>query len=55
MKNLSQLLAGLLASVLLSLGFLRAADSIGALLFVRATPAEAGASAEGCVLPCSWA
>lgn len=55
MKNLSLLIAGLGASLLLSLGFQRAAEWIGLALLPYVSPAAAESAAETCVLPTNWA
>lgn len=55
MKNLSLLIVGLVASLLLSLGFERAAESIGASILACASPAGTEPAAVTCVLPCNWA
>ncbi|MBX3737756.1 MAG: hypothetical protein KF715_13745 [Candidatus Didemnitutus sp.] len=55
MKNLSHTLAGLVASLFLSLGLSRIAEAICAHLFAGAAPAKPEAAAALCVLPSALA
>lgn len=53
MKKLSRLFFGLVTSLLLSAGFVRAAEHSAGDLMVKSSQ-QSEAAAPGCVFPCNW-
>ncbi len=54
MKKLSHLSAGLVTSLLMSVGCLRAAERSGASLFAKTQTANAELAPDPCICPCAW-